>query len=137
MDRAEALSRLGDARVGHLATADASGKPHVVPFVFALVDGRICWAVDRKPKRSARLRRMANIEANPRVSVLVDHYDEDWPALWWVRVDGIAAILPEGPEKERARVALLERYPQYRIEPPDGPFVAIGIDQLTWWEARG
>jgi PPOX class probable F420-dependent enzyme len=137
MDRAEALSRLGEARVGHLATADASGKPHLVPFVFALVDGSICWVVDRKPKRSTRLHRLANIEANPRVSVLVDHYDEDWRGLWWVRVDGIARLLEEGPQRERARMALVERYPQYRSEPPDGPFVAIDIDRLTWWEAEG
>src|SRR3954454_7351119 len=74
---------LGDARVAHLATADASGQPHVVPITFALLDGRLYSALDAKPKRVAgpQLRRVRNIRENPRVSVVVDHYAEDWSRL--------------------------------------------------------
>jgi PPOX class probable F420-dependent enzyme len=133
VDREEALRRLAAARVGRLATADASGRPHVVPLVFA-VDGddTILWAVDHKPKRSRELRRLANIAANPRVELVVDRYDEDWTALWWVRAAGTARIV-EGAEVERAKDLLGAKYPQYRDRPPAGPFVAIAIERLTGW----
>ena len=63
-----------------------------MPVVFALFDAVIYTAVDAKPKSTQRSRRLANIEANPHVSVLVDHYADDWSQLWWVRADGVAVI---------------------------------------------
>ena len=86
----QARWRFAQARVARLATADASGRPHLVPMVFALAGDTIYSAVDAKPKRSTSLRRLANIAANPRVAVLVDHYDGDCNELWWVRADGSA-----------------------------------------------
>jgi len=82
------------ARVARLATVDDTGAPHLVPIVFALVGDVIYSAVDDKPKRHRRLRRLVNVAHEPRVSVLADHYDDDWTRLWWVRADGTAAVLP-------------------------------------------
>ena len=98
----------------HLATADAAGRPHVVPVCFAYVDGRIYIAIDEKPKRSLRLKRLRNIEENPRVSLVFDRYDEDWSRLGWVMVSGTATIIDGGQEHEVAVAALRERYEQYR-----------------------
>ena len=134
MDREEALRRLADARVGRLATADASGRPHVVPLVFAVDGDTIVWAVDEKPKRTRELRRLANIATNPRVELVVDAYDEDWTTLWWVRAAGTALVV-EGPDADRAKEVLAAKYPQYRDHPPAGPFVAIEIERLTGWAA--
>ena len=134
MDREEALRRLADARVGRLATADASGRPHVIPLVFAVDGDRIVWAVDEKPKRTRELRRLANIATNPRVELVVDAYDEDWTALWWVRAAGSARVV-DGPDADRAAEVLAAKYPQYRDHPPAGPFVAIEIERVTGWAA--
>ena len=85
---AEARGRFAAARVARLATADATGQPHLVPVTFAVAGDMVYTAVDAKPKRTTALRRLANVAANPRVSLLVDHYDDDWSRLWWVRADG-------------------------------------------------
>jgi PPOX class probable F420-dependent enzyme len=131
----EARRRFAAARVARLATADASGAPHLVPIVFALVDDAIYSAVDAKPKRTTALRRLANVRANPRVAVLADHYEEDWTALWWVRADGRAEILSGGAAVP-ALDALAARYAQYRRDPPPGPVLAIAVDSWSGWAAR-
>lgn len=127
--------RLAAAPVAHLATVGAEGKPHLVPITFAVDGDAIYFAVDAKPKRTTNLRRLRNIAANPSVAVLVDHYDDDWRRLWWVRVDGRALVLAAGPEAERAIDLLAERYVQYRTARPLGPVVAITIDSITGWSA--
>lgn len=127
--------RLGRARVGRLATADAAGQPHLVPFCFALTGNRIVSVVDAKPKRTPQLRRLANIRAQPRVSVLVDEYDEDWTRLWWVRADGSARVVDSGPAREEAMAALATKYPQYEEQPPAGPVVEITVDRWQGWAA--
>ena len=137
MNESEAFERLSRARVGHLATTDAAGRPHVVPFVFAIDMRRIVSAVDHKPKRSVDLRRLRNIAANPSVSVLVDHYEEDWNRLWWVRADGQARILNGGPEYQAAIAALVAKYDHYGDTPPNGPVILIEIEQVTGWSAAG
>lgn len=130
----EALRLLADARVGRLATTDAAGVPHVIPFVFVL-DGRtLYWAVDGKPKRSPRLKRLANIEANPNVELVVDHYEEDWSRVWWVRAHGAARILPPGEASDRAMRLLASKYPQNVADPPSGPAVAIELSRVSGWE---
>jgi PPOX class probable F420-dependent enzyme len=135
VDRKEALSRLASGRVGHLATADASGTPHVVPFVFVLDGETVYWAVDEKPKRSRRLKRLTNIEANPNVEMVVDGYDEEWDRLWWVRASGPARILEQGGERTRALDLLRQKYPQYRVNMPRGDVVAIELVRVTGWAA--
>ncbi|MCU7727936.1 TIGR03668 family PPOX class F420-dependent oxidoreductase [Actinoplanes sp. KI2] len=124
--------RFAGCRVARLATAGPDGVPHLVPIVFALVGDVIHTAVDAKPKRTRRLKRLANIAANPRVSVLADHYEDDWSRLWWVRADGVARILDTSPD---GLAALAERYPQYRETPPPGPFLEITVERWSSWPA--
>lgn len=127
MERARSL--FGAARVARLATADGQGRPRVVPIVFAVRGTVVVTAVDRKPKQTTELRRLRDIEANGRVSLLVDHYDEDWTRLWWVRADGEARVL-RGDAATEPLQWLAEKYPQYLTQPPTGP--AIRIDVTTW-----
>ncbi len=114
------------ARVARLATAG----PHVVPICFAL-EGDVIWsAVDAKPKRTRQLRRLENIARDPRVSLLVDHYSDDWSSLWWARADGTARICQDGPVE-----LLCQRYAQYVQSPPAGPFIAIDVARWSDWAA--
>ncbi|HMI70126.1 MAG TPA: TIGR03668 family PPOX class F420-dependent oxidoreductase, partial [Solirubrobacteraceae bacterium] len=125
------------ARVGRLATVRPDGRPHVVVCCFAVEGDRVWTAVDEKPKRTGgRLQRLENVRANPHASLLVDHYEEDWERLWWVRVDGAAAVLEKGSEEERAIALLTARYPQYARARPGGPVIAIAIERITGWSAR-
>lgn len=127
----EARQRFAGARVAHLATADADGVPHLVPITFAVAGDVIVTAIDAKPKRGTPLRRIANITVNPRVSVLVDRYDEDWDRLWWVRADGVARIVEDGDSVARLR----ERYPQYRTVRIIGPVIMIEVVRWSGWTA--
>ncbi len=123
--------RFTSVPVARLATVGTDGTPHLVPMVFALLgEDVIVSAVDGKPKRSRKLRRLANIAAEPRVSVLADHYEQDWSRLWWVRADGTARVLDEHPD---GLAALVARYPQYREAAPAGPFVEITVHRWTAW----
>jgi PPOX class probable F420-dependent enzyme len=129
-----ARRRFAAARVARLATVDAHTQPHLVPIVFALAGETIYSVVDAKPKRTTELRRVQNVSANPRASVLVDHYDDaDWGALWWVRADGRARVLSlDEPEAGRALELLAQRYPQQRAI---GPVLAIDVERWTGWSA--
>jgi PPOX class probable F420-dependent enzyme len=129
--------RLAAARVARLATTDPDGRPHLVPIVFAIDGATLYSAVDRKPKRSRTLRRIENARVRPEVTVLVDHYDDDWSRLWWIRLRGRARVLDEGKERERAVGLLAEKYPQYRSEPPDGPVLAVDVVETRVWSAAG
>ena len=126
--------RLAEARVAHLATVGPGGRPHVVPITFALDGAAIYFAIDSKPKRTTDLLRLRNIAANPAVAVLVDHYDEDWNRLWWVRVDGTARVLGAA-QADHPVDLLVERYAQYRRARPSGPVVEISIDRISGWSA--
>jgi PPOX class probable F420-dependent enzyme len=114
------------------------GAPHVVPVTFALDTASrkdtVWWAVDAKPKRSRALQRLRNIAAHPRVSLLVDHYDDDWHALWWVRADGTASI-GDADDARRGLELLSSRYEQYRAAPPEGPVVRVDVTRWRWWSA--
>ena len=133
MSPSEARERFAAARVARLATADASGRPHVVPLVFAVDGDRIYSAVDAKPKRTHALRRLANVRENPAVSLLVDHYDDDWDALWWVRADGRGRVLePNQAEARRAIALLRERYPQQEAA---GEVLAVDVERWRGWTA--
>src|SRR5438105_13988766 len=136
MDATAMRRRLEEASVAHLATADASGEPHVVPVTFAIRGNTVFFAVDAKPKRTADLKRLRNIAANPSASLLVDHYEADWSALWWVRVDGSARVLRDGAEADHAIDLPVDKYEQYRADRPQGPVVAISIDRISGWSPR-
>ena len=131
----EARARFAEARVARLATAGADGRPHVVPVVFAVRGECVYSAVDAKPKRTTALRRLANVAENPAVALLVDHYEEDWTALWWVRADGRGRVLEAGDAEARQAVAALgERYPQQRAV---GAVLAVDVEHWRGWSARG
>ncbi len=134
MTPAEARARFAVARVARLATADAAGRPHLVPIAFAVAENTIYSAVDAKPKRTRALRRLANVRENPAVSLLVDHWDEDdWAALWWARADGRGRVLdPEALEARRAAELLRERYPRQRDA---GEVLAVEVERWSGWAA--
>ena len=121
------------ARVARLATVDENAQPHLVPVCFELVEDRIVSVVDAKPKSTPELRRLANIRAHPRVSLLVDEYDDDWTRLWWVRADGTARVVESGADREDAVAALTAKYPQYEEQPPGGPVVEVTVDRWVGW----
>jgi PPOX class probable F420-dependent enzyme len=136
----DARTRFAAAPVARLATVGAGGGPHLVPITFALPDAEtIVSAVDHKPKRTASLQRLRNIAAHDQVCVLVDHYSDDWSALWWVRADGRATVLAPGDAPElraRALAALSLRYPAYRARPPAGALIVVSVSRWTGWSAR-
>jgi PPOX class probable F420-dependent enzyme len=131
----EARERFASARVARLATVGEDGAPHLVPIVFALIEETVYSVVDQKPKRRGELRRLANVRATGRAALLVDHYEEDWEALWWVRADGPARVLePGAPAAARAVAALRERYPQQRAA---GAVLAVDVERWSGWSATG
>ncbi|AOS65776.1 putative flavin-nucleotide-binding protein [Actinoalloteichus hymeniacidonis] len=121
--------------VATLGTIDAAGSPHLVPVTFAMLGESVYLVVDQKPKSSRQLARLRNIRRHPAVSLLVDHYEPDWAALWWVRVDGTARIEAEPTVMAMPLQALAAKYPQYRQEPPAGPVIRIDVDHWAGWTA--
>lgn len=130
----ETRHRLASARVGYLATVRGDGRPHVVPIVFA-VNGDVVYAIaDPKPKSGLDLLRHRNIVANPAVSLLVDAYDEPWIGIWWVRADGQARIVEDGPERDTAIRLLVSKYPDYATwTTPFGAAMVMEVTRLTSW----
>jgi PPOX class probable F420-dependent enzyme len=122
--------------VARLATIDPDGRPHLVPITFALDRDMLYSAVDHKPQRSQRLRRIENARARPEVTILVDHYEENWQRLWWVRLRGRARVLDDGQEREHALELLADKYEQYREQPPDGPVLAVDVIEVRSWSAE-
>jgi PPOX class probable F420-dependent enzyme len=131
----DAAAMFADSPVAMLATVGADAAPHVVPVVFAVHGDVVYTAVDAKRKSTRRLRRLVNIEANPQVSLLVDHYDDDWSQLWWVRADGVAAIHYRGEEMASGYALLRRKYPQYQRIALDGPVVTVDVKRWSSWQA--
>jgi PPOX class probable F420-dependent enzyme len=132
----EARRRFAAEPVARLATITPEGRPHVVPVTFALEGDRIYSIVDEvKPKSRLLLTRLRNIEANPRVSLLVDEYHEDWEHLWWVRADGMGRIAPDGPDWDRAKAVLTSKYPRYAQATDFGPATIVEVERWTGWAA--
>ncbi|GAA4613685.1 TIGR03668 family PPOX class F420-dependent oxidoreductase [Actinoallomurus liliacearum] len=130
-----ARTRFASARAVRMATMDETGRPHLVVMTFAVDGDRIYSAVDAKPKHTRDLKRLRNIQADPRVAVLADHYEDEWSRLWWVRADATAQII-EDPEAMAAPIGLLRgRYRQYRAHAPEGPVIALTVHRWTGWSA--
>ena len=127
---------LSSARAGHLATADANGQPHVIPVCYVF-DGQTIYSVlDAKPKTTPlrQLRRVRNILANPHVSLVVDHYEEDWTRLQYVMATGDAELLDSGEEWTRAIAMLREKYPQYQsMDLGESPVIKITPARFVPW----
>jgi PPOX class probable F420-dependent enzyme len=121
--------------VARLATATPDGVPHLVPVVFAVDEDVIYTAVDGKPKTTRHLRRLANIERNPRTTLLVDHYDDDWSRLWWARADGTATIHHDGAALATGHALLRAKYGQYHSVSLDGAVIAVAVGRWTGWHA--
>jgi PPOX class probable F420-dependent enzyme len=124
------------ARVARLATVDPDGRPHLVPVCFAVEHDTLYSAVDAKPKTTTALRRLANVSARPDVTVLVDHYEEDWRRLWWVRLRGRARVVESGPARARGLELLAAKYAQYRRQPPPGPVLVVELTEKRAWSAE-
>ena len=135
METAELRRRFASSPVARLSTARPDGSPHVVPIVFALVGDTVFSAVDAKPKRSTDLQRLVNVRAEPRCALLVDHYDDDWRRLWWVRADGHGEVVDVPPAGHPGIQALVQRFSQYRDEPPSGPLLVVTVQRWTGWES--
>ena len=135
----EELDFLEQARVGRLATADAAGQPHVIPIVFATDSQKLYTPLDKKPKRMPpnQLKRVRNLLENPKLALVVDHYDEDWTKLMWVMVKG-TGVLVESGEAYTVGLALLgKKYPQYRQMPLEGrPLIVITPSDVTSWNSK-
>lgn len=129
----ESRTRFAAARVARLATITTDGHPHLVPVVFALDGDTIVMAIDHKPKARRDVRRLANIRAHPVVSILVDHYADDWTTLWWVRADGEAEVT-DAPVDALVD-ALVAKYPQYEEIHPAGPTILVTVTRWTGWSA--
>lgn len=123
------------ARSATLGTIDDQGRPHLVPIVFAHGPGSLYTAIDHKPKSTLRLKRLGNIAARPSVSVLVDHYDDDWTRLWWVRIDGTARIIETGEAFTEALALLTAKYHPYGVQAPPGPVIAVTVELMRGWSA--
>lgn len=138
MDESQARTLFARSRVATLATVTVDGLPHAVPVVFAITDdGTVVTAVDGKPKSTRHLRRLDNVRATGRVSLLADGYDEDWSRLWWVRVDGVADVVDaSSPPGAEGIAALVAKYPQYRAARPDGPVIVVRPSRWASWTAR-
>jgi PPOX class probable F420-dependent enzyme len=108
------------------------GAPHVVPICFALDGDTLYTAIDEKPKRTRALQRLLDVEADPRVEVLIDHYDEDWSHLEWVKLRGPAWVVDRD---EHALELLRAKYEQYRERPPAGPFIVVSVEERVEWRA--
>lgn len=125
------------SRVARMATIDPDGRPHIVPLVFVVEGDTLYSSIDDKPKGTPRVRRLTNIRASPeRVTVLIDHYEDDWPAVWWVRLRGTGRVLEEGQERDRGLALLAEKYPQYRDMPPQGAVIALDVTEWRGWSWR-
>jgi PPOX class probable F420-dependent enzyme len=126
-----AAEMLAAERVARLALLDEQDLPRVLPVTFAVWEGAVWSAIDRKPKRTAEPARVRRLRRRPEAALLVDRYDDDWSRLAWVELRGSVSIEPAGPALE----ALAARYEQYRAEPPPGPLLRLEVERATWWRA--
>lgn len=133
----EARDRFTGSPVARLATADKAGVPHVVPITFVVDGDVIVFAIDHKPKRTTKLRRLRNISENPAVSVIVDHYADDWSSLWWARADGWAELRESGDSRQMAVELLRQKYRQYEAASPPEAVVAIHVTTWSGWAFAG
>ena len=133
---------LESARHGYLSTASAEGDPHLQPVVFQVVRDSVFIAIDEKPKTTLRLRRLTNIESNPKFALLVDHYDDNWDRLWWILLRGPAAVLwPsewDASEADAVIAALRAKYSPYEsMGLEERPLLKLTPDRVTRWSASG
>jgi PPOX class probable F420-dependent enzyme len=136
LDPDEARRRFATGRVAYLATLRLDGTAAQVPIVFEVSGDHVVSVVDPKPKRTQELARLQHIAREPRVALLVDHYEDDWQLLWWARAEGLARAVGEGMERDEVLAGLLAKYPQYEtLEGPFGDAVIVEVALWTGWSA--
>jgi PPOX class probable F420-dependent enzyme len=128
-------ARVAAARVARLATVRADGTPHIVAVTYALDGDVVVSAVDHKPKRTQDLQRLRNLEEHPAASLLVDHYEDEWSKLWWVRLDLDVEIVRDGPRRTDLLEPLIRKYADYRVTAPQGPVLRMAVRSTTSWSA--
>jgi PPOX class probable F420-dependent enzyme len=137
VEHGEMRQRVRAAPVARLATVTPDGRPHLVPVCFALLATGdrdvIVSGTDEKPKRSLSLQRLRNLRANPAAALIVDHYEDDWTHVWWVRIDGRGRVLDDGPERDAAIDALREKYVQYERVGLPGAVLVIDVERWRGW----
>ena len=129
------------ARIAHLATASAGGEPHNIPLCFWFDGARFYFVIDQKPKRRSgtAIKRMRNIAENPRVALVIDHYEEDWSRLAYVLIHGDAQIIEDEAEYARAIQHLRHKYAQYHameLTQEKNPAIRIEPRRVHAWGAR-
>jgi PPOX class probable F420-dependent enzyme len=132
-------SFITSARVGRLATADAGGQPTVVPICYAFDGTALYSAVDAKPKRARPegLKRIRNLRENPRVSIVIDEYEEDWTKLRYVIIQGRADLLTDGPQFSHGVDLLVAKYDQYRalgLGRDRGLMIRVTPSRVSSWQ---
>jgi PPOX class probable F420-dependent enzyme len=125
--------KVAEARAARVGTVDEHGRVHLVPVTFVVDAGTWYSPSDAGPRLAKRMR---NLRADPRVTVLIDSYDEDWSRVWWVRLRGRGRVVGSGSEREHARGLLREKYPQFAAAPSDegaGPVMAVDVEEWSGW----
>ena len=122
---------LGGASVARLALLDERDLPRLLPVTFAVWEGAVWSAIDRKPKRAAEPARVRRLRRRPEAALLVDRYEDDWSRLAWVELRGAVTIHSAGPALE----ALAGKYQQYRDDPPPGPLLRLEPRSAVCWRA--
>jgi PPOX class probable F420-dependent enzyme len=125
---------IASARVARLALLDERDRPRVLPVTFAVWQGAVWSAIDRKPKRAAEPARVRRLRRRPEAALLVDHYHDDWSRLAWVELRGPVSVIPVD-EAPAALEALTAKYGQYRAEPPPGPLLRLAVERASCWSA--
>jgi PPOX class probable F420-dependent enzyme len=126
-----ALALLKAGRVARLGLLDEDDLPRVLPVTFAVHDGAVWSAIDQKPKRPGEPARVRRLRRRPEAALLVDRYDEDWSRLEWVELRGSVSVEPLGPALE----ALVDKYPQYVEQRPQGPLLRLQPERFACWRA--
>ena len=128
-----ALELVDTTPVAHLGLLDEDGHPRVQPITFARVGDELWSAIDDKPKRTtpARIKRL---QRDPRATITVDRYDDDWSRLAWVQAIGTMRVLDV---RDDILGALKERYPVYEDRSPKGPLLCLEPRLVIWWRAKG
>jgi PPOX class probable F420-dependent enzyme len=122
--------------VARMATLRADGTAALVPIVFEVFGEQVVSLVDPKPKRTPELARLRHIARDPRVTLLVDLYDDDWSRLWWARAEGRGRVVTAGPERDEALALLRAKYPQYEsLDDPFGDAVVVDVARWSGWTA--
>ena len=137
------LKLLRPAKVAHLATADSSLQPYITPVVFVIEKNKIYIPLDHKPKTVPinQLKRVKNIQKNPKVAFQVDNYEDDWQRLWFIMLMGYAGLVEQkevGGDQDKyirkVQDLFIEKYVQYSKVEIGTIFIKISSLRGFYWQ---